>query len=156
MARESFKVTITDNGKELHFEVKEMPAVAGFLFGVKVMKFICNNNADLSGNEDIAGLFIKAIGGLNIDEFQAVMDEALSYVTYTDGVANQSCNGKALDAILTDPVNVMKLLQKSLEINLSFIKRAIPADFQKKINGAMTQVGLSPKTLKKAMKSSAS
>ena len=72
MARESFKVTITDNEKELHFEVKEMPAVTGFLFGVKVVKFICNNNAELSGNEDIARLFIKSIGGLNIDEFKSV------------------------------------------------------------------------------------
>lgn len=153
MARESFKVTITDNEKELHFEVKEMPAVTGFLFGVKVVKFICNNNAELRGNEDIARLFIKSIGGLNIDEFKSVMDEALSFVWYMDGVSPRSCNGDALNTILTDPVNVMKLLQHSLEINLSFIKRAMPADLLKRINGAMSQAGLSPKTLKKAMKS---
>lgn len=156
MALQSFDVTITDNGEERHFKVKEMPATTGFIFGVKVMKFICNNNADLKGGEDITTLFVKAIGGINIDEFKSIMDEALSYVYYVDGVSPRSCNGNALDSILNDPANVLKLLQQSLEVNLSFIKRAIPADFQKKINGAMNQAGLSPKTLKKVMKPSAS
>ena len=146
MARESYDLTLNDNGKERHFKVKEMPALTGFLFGVKAVKFLCNNSANVSASDDIASMIVKSIGGLNFDDFQAVMNEALSYVDYMDGVSPRPCNGDTLNTILTDPVNVMKVVYRALEVNLSFIKRAMPADFQEKISGAMTQAGLTAQT----------
>lgn len=143
MSLKEFDFSVLDDGKEKHFKIKEMPAKTGFLFGAKVTKFVFNNDAKLDGNEDTARLFMKSLGGINIAEFEAIVDEALAYVIYIDGVSPRICNGDALNSILVDPANVLLLIKKSLEINLSFIKRAIPADFLKKINGAMTQAGLS-------------
>lgn len=144
MAQKEFDFSVLDDGKEKHFKIKEMPAVTGFFFGAKVTKFIFNNDAKLSGDEDIARLFMKSIGGINIAEFEAIVDEALAYVIYVDGVSPRLCNGDALNSILVDPANVLLLVKKTLEVNLSFIKRAFPVGFLEKINGALKQAGLSP------------
>nr|DAH90089.1 MAG TPA: hypothetical protein [Caudoviricetes sp.] len=139
MACTSQKVTITDNGKELHFEVKQMPAVQGFLFGARTVRFLFNNSADLSGLTSLDAILAKCAGGFDFEEFKSLMDEALGSVWYTDGVTPRQCNGDNLNSIVTDPISVMTLFQKSIEINLNFIKRAMPDDLLERMLGALPQ-----------------
>lgn len=152
MARKEKKIQLTDDGRELTFVIKQMPATAGFLFGAKVARFVCRNNAEVEPGDSMGALFIKAIGGFDMDEFKSVMDEALGAVTYTGGTVDQVCSGNTLDAILVDPANVFKLVKESVEMNVAFITRAIPADFQEKIRGAVAEVGTTLQTSTKGAK----
>lgn len=157
MARKTKTVTITDDGKNLEFVIEQMPATAGFFFGAKVVRFLCKNDCELDGNKySIPELFVKSLGGFDLNEFKSVIDDALSSVRYKGGLVDQVCTSDTLDAIITDPANVMLLVQHSLELNLSFITRAIPAAFQEKMRGAVREAGLSSLISKTEEKSSLS
>lgn len=140
MARIQKTTIIQEDGAARKFVIKQMPATHGFLFGMKVMKFLCTNDSGTSipqGNVNVSQLFINAIGGMDLKSFESIMDEALECCTYTGGAKEIVCTKENLDAILTDPLNVFELFKESLEVNLSFIERALPESLKEKMRGVL-------------------
>lgn len=139
MARLEKKIILEEDGAKREFVVKQMPATQGFIFGVKVVKFLCSNdgNADKTQFNNIPEMFIAAIGGMDFKAFESIMNEALECCTHIGASQHTVCTRDKLDMILTDPLNVFELFKASLEINLSFIQRALPEHLKEKMRGGL-------------------
>lgn len=151
MARKKEKVIIKQDDKDLVFFVEQMPATRGFLFGAKVMRFLCKNNAKPSENESTLNLLINLLGGWDVEDGQSLMSEALECVIYM-GASPIVCTPNALDSIVDDPAHVLTLLKKSLEVNLSFFISAIPENFKETMRGEIQALQSISKISKKVEK----
>ena len=140
MARITKQVVIQEDGKNFHFVIEQMPATRGLLFGAKIAKFLCSNQnaGDIGATLDEA--VMRLVGGMDIETLEKLMDEVLITATYKDGVTPTPCTRERLDEVLTDPANVLKLLQECLKVNLSFIVGALPADLKERMLGQLQQL----------------
>lgn len=140
MARITKQIVLQEDGKNFHFVIEQMPATRGFLFGAKVAKFLCSNTNAGEIGSTLDEAVMRLVGGMDIEALEKLMDEVLITATYKDGVAPTPCTRERLDEVLTDPANVLKLLQECLKVNLSFIVGALPAGLKEKILGLLQQI----------------
>ena len=148
------KLIINEDGKDLPFTIKQMSATDGLTLALKVGKFFSQSLLTDASNvpQSVPSILLAMMGSLDIERYIEIRNDLLSCVTYTGGALGQVCTADTLDGILTNPMNVYKLLEESAKINLNFIYAAMPENLKTSINTAIAEAAHISKDSPKATK----
>nr|DAO35499.1 MAG TPA: tail assembly chaperone protein [Caudoviricetes sp.] len=144
--RKEKDIIIEDDGHQLKFRIRQMPATVGFIFGMKFMKLVSATVDKVAGYKNDMQMLLQALAAMDVQAFSELQAEALECVSHvaTDGKPVPSprvCTPQTLDEIVTDPLTVLELTKQSMELNLSFIERALPASLRERLYGALRADG---------------
>lgn len=131
--RKTKNITLFEDGRELKFLIKQMSAMNLARWCAHLTFALSRGGLALPGGEDPAvaaqtlkahglGGLLRALGGLDVDEMQPLMDELLAccYHLSEPGSMTQLTPG-IVDSIISELPTLMKLAAASLELNLDFI-----------------------------------
>lgn len=144
------KIFLNEDGKNLPFKIKQLPATAGLTLAFKVGQFLTQSLTTDATHvpQTIPSILMAMMSSLDIEKYIEIRDDLLSCVSYTGGAIEQVCTADTLDAIVTNPANVFKLLEESAKINLNFIYAALPENLRTKLDTAIAEAA---RTLKNSL-----
>lgn len=137
--RKEITVAIADNGNELRFRIKQMPATKQERWIMRALLLVARSGiggminvpdgkklGELKMTQDIKFEdMLKALGQLNYEDVEPLMEELLNCCTrISDSGAEQVCTGNTIDGYVGDLKTLLKLRQEVLKLHFSFFQNA--------------------------------
>lgn len=136
--RKEVLFNITDDGRQLTFKVKQMPATKGERWVNRVVALLANSatgqisdfefsslKAKFSGPDKLQEIF-KVIGQLDYDKVEPLYDELLNCCEHVPDPANTSfsvpCTAANIDTIIGEFKNLYRLRWEALKVNFDFFQ----------------------------------
>lgn len=130
--------TITDDGRQLTFKAKQMPATQGERWTNRVIALFANSAADQVSDLDLNNLkakftgkdklqeIFKIIGQLDYEKVEPLYEELLSCCEHVPDPSNMNfsvpCTKANIDTIIGDFKNLYTLRWEALKVNYSFFQ----------------------------------
>ena len=124
---------------DVTFVVSKMPLIQGDRWANRVALALCRGGVDVSGFvggstdlSDIKGMIdivgitntaLKALGGIDDDEAQALLDELLNYIKVK--LSDGSTRSIVLESDVKDIQTLWKLRIEAIKINLDFLMAGV-------------------------------
>lgn len=137
--RKEITVAIADNGNELRFRIKQMPATKQERWIMRALLLVARSGiggminvpdgkklGELKMTQDLKFEdMLKALGQLNYEDVEPLMEELLNCCTrISDSGAEQVCTGNTIDGYVGDLKTLLKLRQEVLKLHFSFFQNA--------------------------------
>lgn len=137
--RKEITVAIADNGNELRFRIKQMPATKQERWIMRALLLVARSGiggminvpdgkklGELKMTQDLKFEdMLKALGQLNYEDVEPLMEELLNCCTrISDSGAEQVCTGNTIDGYVSDLKTLLKLRQEVLKLHFSFFQNA--------------------------------
>lgn len=145
MALKEEIISIREDGRELTFRIRQMPAASLESWLMRAAILIGKSGAAANGKEghNLAATMsslskgrgldalLCLLGGLDYEQAKALLDEMLGccWRVREDGTEEQ-VRLSTLNGYIEDITTLVKLRGKALEVNLGFFKDAAPSLFQ--------------------------
>lgn len=144
--RKEVLFNITDDGRQLTFKVKQMPATKSERWVNRVVALLANSatgqvsdfefsslKAKFSGPDKLQEIF-KVIGQLDYDKVEPLYDELLNCCEHVPDPANTSfsvpCTAANIDAVIGEFKNLYRLRWEALKVNFDFFQSGQSAPSQ--------------------------
>lgn len=124
---------------DVTFVISKMPLIQGDRWANRVALALCRGGVDVSGFlggsadlSDIKGMIdivgitntaLKALGGIDDDEAQALLDELLNYIKVQ--LSDGSTRSIVLESDVKDIQTLWKLRIEAIKINLDFLMAGV-------------------------------
>ena len=136
--RKEVLFNITDDGRQLTFKVKQMPATKGERWVNRVVALLANSatgqisdfefsslKAKFSGPDKLQEIF-KVIVQLDYDKVEPLYDELLNCCEHVPDPANTSfsvpCTAANIDTVIGEFKNLYRLRWEALKVNFDFFQ----------------------------------
>lgn len=123
----SKKITIEDGGKQLSFEIRQMPATRLESWVLRAALVLARAGVECdegAGIEELIGAIVanptKVIGALQYDAARPLYDELLGCCYKIDGAMTTQVNTETADAYISDFKTLMRLRIEAFKINFDF------------------------------------
>lgn len=144
--RKEVLFNITDDGRQLTFKVKQMPATKGERWVNRVITLLANSatgqvsdfefsklKAKFSGPDKFQEIF-KVIGQLDYDKVEPLYDELLNCCEHVPDPTNTSfsvpCTAANVDTVIGEFKNLYRLRWEALKVNFDFFQTGQTAQGQ--------------------------
>lgn len=144
--RKEALVNITDDGRQLTFKVKQMPATKGERWVNRVVALLANSatgqvsdfefsnlKAKFSGPDKLQEIF-KVIGQLDYEKVEPLYNELLECCEHVPDAANPgfavSCTTANIDTVIGEFKNLYLLRWEALKVNFDFFQAGQSAQSQ--------------------------
>lgn len=130
--RKTKNVTIIEDGQELRFLVKQMPATALSRWTTQAMLLLSRLGVDASRNDPVGaaqvlrergdGKLLCGLAGLSVDDLEPLQNDLLACCYHISGPNSMTrLTPDIVDSIVSDMCTLFKLENEALELNLGFM-----------------------------------
>lgn len=145
--RKTKTISMLDDGKEILFKIKQMPATKAERFTNRVLALLAGTaqGVDIQGLQDIGkgeqgGLqeVVSLLSKLDYDKVEPLYNELIECVEHIPDAGNHNfsvpCTQETIDSVISDFRNLYKLRFEVLKLNYSFLAPAPNVPNQKAVD----------------------